>query len=74
MSWLAERWSRRKCPHNWELVKKEKILGTSGLVPSTIEEVPGQVDSGIGYHYIYVYRCRNCAAIKRKNDRWSPIQ
>ena len=70
----AKWWRRRTCPHNWELVEKEKILGSNDFVPSTLEDVPGQAGSGIGYHYIHVYRCRNCEAIKRKNDRWSILQ
>ncbi len=63
MGWWAGWLERRTCPHNWELIEKQKILG------GPPREIPC-----VEWHYIYVYRCRNCGTIKRKNDRWSPIQ
>ena len=62
---LREWWARRTCPHNWELVEKQGIpgrpLGRPALPPL-----------GVAYHFIYIYRCPICGAVKAKSDRWGP--
>jgi hypothetical protein len=59
--WLQGWWTRRTCSHDWELQATEKLLGgRHGGTPR------------VEYHYIYVYRCRICGAVKERSDRWGP--
>ncbi len=65
--WLSDWWRRQRCHHDWELVEEQRILGRA---LGRSESLP----LGPSYHYIRVFRCNNCGAVKHKNDRWSPLQ
>jgi hypothetical protein len=60
--WLSGWWGRRTCHHDWELQETQEILGRLH-----------RSSEGVGNHYIYIFRCRNCGATNTQSDRWGPV-
>lgn len=61
--WSQDWWTRRRCSHDWELVQTRRLLGRVGHL---------RIAGGVGYHNLYLYRCRICGATRTRSDRWGP--
>ena len=63
--WLQAWWTRRTCPHEWEVVESHETLG-SPLGRAT------WAPRNVTRRTMYTSSCNICGAKKTRSDRWGP--